>query len=239
MKPSSIAFSIAILCGLCASNAGAQVLGPKLKAHKRPIQTVLVMPARVTLTKSSLSGGHGMAEEEARAACLLYSPVRDELELRGVKTLSPPDDRAAVSAIWNGFETIRPQLEKRPGAVGKGRITIGDRLAGYAPEEAEYVLFVHGTGLVLTAGKQLTELPITGLVGHRSATFTGYLTFVDAKSGQVAAVCSYTLDDYPIWFWSTGDLRAHIRESMRKLPFHYSADFANAVYISSITAKPK
>jgi hypothetical protein len=228
--------TIAIVCGLCATHGNAQVLNTKLKKHT--IRTVLVLPPRVSLIKYGITGAQGMAEEEGKAADALYVVVRNELELRGVTVLPNPSNRElsdeAKYMFANAqakYDSVKAQLRRHPGDVKKGRFTIGDLLAAYPPADGvELVVFVHGSGVVLTAGKQAFGL-IVG--GPKASMFGGNLTFIDPKSGEVLAYSSFSVDGY----YSAESLRPNLRESMRKLPLPNSADLATAMYESSRNAK--
>ncbi len=229
-------FAIAILCGLSSAPARAQVLNAKLKNKKHEIRTVLVFPSQVRVATMRRNLFGHVAPNGEPGDDTMDALVRRELQLRGATVLPAPsiedlDEETAdlLANVRAKYDSIKMQIRKKPGDVPKGRYTIGDLLAAYpAADNAELVVFVDGAPA--PHGKVS--------IGFGSPyLYANYLTFIDPKTGEVVAFCSFTTDFEPRMGMPVDMLRSGIRDSIRNLPFHYSADFAAAMYESSRNSK--
>ncbi|HUE83767.1 MAG TPA: hypothetical protein VMM84_16820 [Pyrinomonadaceae bacterium] len=116
----------------------AQHLHPKLKKKEKQIRSVLILPAKVELTKTGMKGGEGMMEESENVAEALPGLVAAALQKQGFTVLESPftsenldgnnDLRFILAEIQNSYDVLGQQLHRKPKDVKKGRFTLGDEV---------------------------------------------------------------------------------------------------------------
>ena len=184
-------FLVCCLCGFICP-AGAQVINQNFALQKRVIQSVLVLPPQVSVSRLGMKGGEGMTAESDEVADLLYAAVCRELASRGaavspimITAASKDEERYALADIERKYNTIAVQMYKRPGKVKSGRYSMGDSVVAWPPAaRADTLVFVHAGASVVTRNRQAfawaTLLPKFSQMDIR-------LGFVDARSGDIVA----------------------------------------------------
>jgi len=189
-RPVSAVLTLILVC--CIS-ALAQFEHPDLKSGKKRVQSLLLMPVQVQLTKSSMKGAEPMMEESRQTERDLTPVIVNVLQELGYKldqdSLSPaalekdPDLRYTVDDLQKKFDNELERMNRKAKDVRKGRFTLGDEIAKLpAGEGMDALLFVRATGQVLTGGKKAFGVLVTGAVND-----TAFMRFgvVDAKTGDV------------------------------------------------------
>jgi len=198
--------------------AEALSTGGKAKPADRRISSILVLPARITVTRFSIRGTEGLWEENDRFEDEYAALVGRMLVGHGAKVsqLLPETgmsaaQRAALLAIQRTYDAVDPLIKRAPGGVGKGRFTLGDSVAAYsAGGVADTLVFVRGKGdLAMDTISRLNSIRFAA----RKSRFEGWLGFVDARSGDVLAWVDFTCDGHP-WNKDIAELATHIREAL-------------------------
>jgi hypothetical protein len=163
------------------------------------------------VTKFGFKGSQGLWNENDRFEDDLTAIVGEELSIRSARVSATPldqvrtEDRNKLSEIQRRYDSIEAQILRSPGAVKTGRYSLGDQVAAYGPASSfETLVFVRGKG-------ELNSL--------HGRNFTGRLTLVDVRSGEVLAFSQFTCDSHN-WEKSAKQLKSHIRESLVELAMY-------------------
>ena len=198
------------LIALCAPNAAAvsrakQYLHPKVKSREYSIKSVLIVPPRVELMRLGIKGSEGMSKESDALAEMLLGMVVKQLEDRkvrilpnpfGQETLAKDEELAATLARVQGrYDSVATQLHKKPKDVQKARFSLGDEVANLGPaRNADALVFLRGSGNVLTGGKKAFGWLVTGQTRNM---LTFYVSFVDSKTGELLCIMTvFAMGDY-------------------------------------------
>jgi hypothetical protein len=200
-----------LLSAACVFAGDGQYLNSRLTHSQRRITTILVLPAQTTVTRFGFKGSEGLWNENDRFEDELTAIVGKELSIRSARVSATPldqlgaEDQLKLSEIQRIYDSNEAQILGSPGRVKKGRYTLGDEVATYGPASSfETIVFVRGRGK---------------LNSFKGGQFTGRLTLVDARSGEVLAFSQFMCDSHK-WGRSTKELESHIRESLVELtPF--------------------
>jgi hypothetical protein len=219
--------SLMTLTLLVAGQAAAQQLHPKLEKKEKAVKTVLLLPAKVELTKSGMKGGEGMLKESEQVAEALPKLIIAALQKKGYTVIEDPftpqalsennDLKFALADIQNRYDVMGQQLHRKPKDVKKGRYTMGDEVSKINPDgKADTLVFVRASGNKNTGGKKAFGL----LLGNAAMVVDVMLvsiSLVDAQTGEVLATTRAA---------GTGDfvnqtdsrLGKNIEKSLKKLP---------------------
>ncbi|HUA64126.1 MAG TPA: hypothetical protein VML19_35610 [Verrucomicrobiae bacterium] len=171
-----------LMVAACIPLARAQhpYLNKQLASKQVVIHRALVLPAMVDFTKLTLTGAEGRYANAERISAAFYAALCRELAARGVEVLPDPmgaaktdAEKFAVVELQTRYDTVSLQLQKHPGWVKEGRVTLDDRVARFAPGAgADALVFVrdHTVQKALGTGDSVSEV-----------------TFVDTKTGEVLA----------------------------------------------------
>jgi hypothetical protein len=184
---------VAALMLLCCASLLAQFEHPDLKSGKKHVQSMLLMPVQVQLTRVSMKGSEPMMEESRQTEKALAPVIANVLLELGYKldqtSLSPeslekdPDLRYAVDDLQKKFDEELRRMDRKAKDVRKGRFTLGDEVTKLpAGEGVDALLFVRATGQVLTGSKKAFGALVAG--GVRDTAFMRF-GVVDAKTGDV------------------------------------------------------
>jgi hypothetical protein len=184
---------VAALVLLCCAGALAQFEHPDLKSGKKRVQSLLLMPVQVQLTRRSMKGSEPMMEESRQTEQALTPVVVNVLAQLGYKvdqnSLSPDvlgkdtDLRYTVDDLQKKFDDELARMNKKAKDVRKGRFTLGDEVAKLpAGEGVDALLFVRAHGQVLTGGKKAFGALVTGGIYDTAFMHFGV---VDSKTGDV------------------------------------------------------
>ena len=220
---------------ILAPAASAQVLHPNLESKAVHLHRVAVLPARVDIQRSGVKGGESMIKESEAASDSVGSVVVKLLRDRGLVVLEDPvrvasstgsgdaadERRTAIAELQSRLEAILPQLESKPKDVKKGRFSLGDEVAGFVAEGADAIVFVRGTGVVITKGKRF-------LAGLGDAVAGGYgtvpstslfcrLIIVDSHTGDVLFT-SADVTGGDIVKSAGKEIEKPLKRSLKKLP---------------------
>jgi hypothetical protein len=209
-------FLIALLSTACICGDDAQFLNSKLKHRQRRIYSILVLPAQVAVAKSGFKGSEGLWDKSDQFEDKYTTMVAKVLASYGAKVSQislgaapSAEDRSALAEIQRKYDSVDAQIMRNRGGVTKGRYTLSDSVAGYAPASSvDTMVFVRGQGNV-PSGKLGS--------GIRRLLFQGRLAFVDARSGEVLAFLEFMCNSHD-WHKSTGELEPHIRNALRAEP---------------------
>jgi hypothetical protein len=218
--------SLIALTLLVSGQAAAQQLHPKLEKKEMAIKNVLVLPAKVELTKSGMKGNEGMLKEADQAAEALPKLVAAALQKKGYTVLDDPftphalsennDLKFALADVQNRYDALGQQLYQKPKDVKKGRFTLGDEVSRINPDgKADTLVFIRASGNKNTGGRKAFGL----LFGGPGMVFDGLfvsLSFVDAHSGEVLAITS--ANGAVDFVNKTEGMAENIEKSLKKLP---------------------
>jgi hypothetical protein len=168
----------------------------RLAPKEHPVRKVLVLPAYVQLTKSSLKGKLGMTAQAEPLAARITAFVGQALRNRQVEVLPDPfteeslerdeELRGTLTRLQGHYDALSAQLHAKPKEVRKSRYSLGDEVATLRPAEpADAIVFIRGTHTVMTGGK--TALNMFGHGEDLTKTNRTILSFADAKSGEILA----------------------------------------------------
>jgi hypothetical protein len=171
----------------------AQFEHPDLKAGKKTIHNVLILPAHVNVVKSGMKGNETLVEESRGVESALPQLIASALASKGCNVLpntfsdetlnDNPDLKYALADLQGRFDKLEEQLGRKPKDVRTGRFTLGDDVANFsAGAQADALVFVRGQGVVSTSGKKV----FGAVTGMGAATVVGFsIAIVDAQSGAV------------------------------------------------------
>ena len=204
-------FLVLLLSAAWIIAGDGQYLNSRLKHPQRRINTILVLPAQATVTRSGFKGSEGLWNENDRFEDELTAVVGEELSNRSARVSATPldqirpEDRSKLAEIQRGYDSVEAQILRSPGAVKTGRYSLGDQVATYGPASSfETLVFVRAEG------------KLKSLNGRK---FTGRLTLVDARSGEVLAFSQFMCDSHK-WEKSAKELKSHIHESLVELAMY-------------------
>jgi hypothetical protein len=179
----------------------AEYVNPTLVSKEYPVRKVLLLPARVRLTRRGMKGKEGMARESDALAGKMDALVAKELRARNIDVLPNPftaealknsdDLRATLTRLQTRYDTLAVQLHARPKDVRHGRYSLGDEVATLGPgAEADVIVFIRGIGEVVTRGKKAFSLAVAvaPVAGPDVDNIRTFLTFASSKNGDVLAV---------------------------------------------------
>ncbi len=185
-----------------------QYLNLRLAHAQRRVSTILVLPAQTTVRRFGFRGSEGLWNENDRFEDELTAIVGKELSIRSARVSATPlnqigaEDQSRLAEIQRIYDSIQAQILRSPGGIKQGRYTLGDQVATYGPASSfETIFFVRGQGKLMSLNK---------------GPFTGRLTLVDARSGEVLAFSEFMCDSHN-WRKSANELESHIRESLVEL----------------------
>jgi hypothetical protein len=184
---------IAVLLAFCSCGDAQQWFSPKIKKGGQRICSIHVLPAQFTVLKFGFRGAQGLWEKGDELEDEFTALVGKMLSghLASVSQSSPVAEleaaqRSILTAMQRNYDELNAQMERSPGGIEKGRYTLGDMVADYAPTAtADTLVFIRGKGRVpASAG---------GALVHRSK-IEGSIGLVDARTGDVIAFLSFECD---------------------------------------------
>lgn len=172
----------------------AQNESPDLKSGKKVIVNVVVLPPAASLVKSGMKGAEPLVAEAQSMEEGLSSVLIDIFSSKGFHTMqdsvSPaaleqnPNLKYALSDLQTRYDKMQVLLSKKPKDVRKGRFTLGDDVANFAPGvTSDALVFVRAKGAVPTAGLK-TFVIVTGMGFTRNYARLD-ISVVDAQTGTV------------------------------------------------------
>lgn len=184
---------LAVMLAVVSSAAAQRELSPKLKKGGRRICSIAVLPAQWTVLKYGFRGSQGLWEKNDQTEDELTALVAKMFAGRGPKLVQTPAtselspiSRDALAAIQRKYDDVDAQMERSPGGVRKGRYSLGELPAGYAPAEAaDTLVFIRGNGKVAAN--------VGGLLTHQPK-LRGRVGLVDAHTGEVLAFLGFDCD---------------------------------------------
>jgi hypothetical protein len=216
---STLCFILLILAGPALLRAEWPHINAKLKKGGKPVATVVMFPARVSLNRKTLHGPESASDDSGKVSASLFDAIVRELDARGVRILPNPlitstDDSAryAVSDLQAKYDAVAGPIRKSLGDVDKGRFTLTDKVAAFQPGlEADALVFIRARG------KTGLLSPMSAFSDDR-ASLQCDVGLVDPRSGEVLAFLRFNRTmvkiedagnrfDYPI------------REALREVPF--------------------
>lgn len=220
-------FSAAALMLLFTHPSFAQQLHPKLVKKEKTIRNVLILPAKVGLTKSGMKGSEGMLKESDQVAGELPKLVVTALEKKGYTVQVAPSDSPALdessdlkfafSDIQNRYDVLGQQLFRKQKDVKKGRFTLGDEVSKVNPDgKADTLVFIRAAGKKNTGGKKALGVLLTNPFMIVDV-MTVSISLVDAQSGEVLAITQTTgVGDFVNK--TEKSLAKRIEKALQKLP---------------------
>lgn len=185
----AVAIIVAASCVLCS----AQFEHPDLKAGTRHVETLLMMPAQVEITKVGMKGPEPMIEESRQVQQSIVPVIAGVLQKEGYSLdqqgLAPAvlekdsELRYTVDDLQKRFDEELKLMHKKSKDVRKGRFTLGDEVTKLAQgDKVDALLFVRAEAEVLTGGKKAFGW-IVG--GQRFDVMIMYFGVVDPRTGDV------------------------------------------------------
>lgn len=219
------AFAVLVVLSASAlmpSAASAQFLHPKIQKKETTIRNVVVLPAKVEITRDSMKGPEGMAAESEAVSERVAKMVSDALAKKQVGSLglpaSAPTDGEAqqkytVADFQARYDEILPKIMKKRSDVKKARFTLGDEVLNLnLDKNADAIVFIRGKGEKETGGKTAMRL----LVGGVGAYLLVNIGIVDARTGEVLLYTDGVITGDPTA--NENSLRNAITKSLKKLP---------------------
>lgn len=185
---------------VCTQAAAAQHLHPQIKSRQVRVERVAVLPVKVDVVRSGVKGGESMMSESDAIAEGVRSTVTRLLDQHGFTVLEDPlvrpgdaatpdealeERRATTAGLQSRFDALAPQLMKRPKDVTKGRFTLGDEISGVLTQDVDALVFVRGTGVIMTKAKSFLQGGLLGMAALPKGRLTCDVVMVDARSGDV------------------------------------------------------
>ncbi len=172
--------------------AGAQFEHPDLKSGKIKPAKLLIMPPQVSIVRIGMKSNEGLIEESQQVEQALPGIINSLFTERGFALVASPYTKEALSQneevkyaladVQKQFDTIFPQIARKPKDIRKGRFTMGDVVAKFGAG-ADAILFVRAHGQLSTGGKKAFALLVGGPGAHD--IYTVDTVMVDARTGNV------------------------------------------------------
>ena len=184
---------ILLMIACSVSLARAQFAHPDLKSGKVVARKVLILPPRVSVTKSGMKGNETLLPESKMVEAALPGIIAEAMQAKGCAVLdnvfSPealektPDLKFALADIQDRFDALHKHLSDKPKDVRNGRFTMGDEVADFNPgAAADALVFVRAVGVVNTGGKKV----LGAIAGVNEADYIVVdIAIVDSQSGAV------------------------------------------------------
>jgi hypothetical protein len=171
----------------------AQYAHPDLKSGKIVVRKVLILPPRVTVTKSGMKGNETLIAESGMVEAALPAIVAQAVEAKGCTVLGNvftpeafernQDLKFAVADIQDRFDALYKHMNEKPKDVRNGRFSLGDEIANFNPgAAADALVFVRAWGVVNTGGKKV----LGAIAGVNETDYIAVnISVVDSQSGAV------------------------------------------------------
>jgi hypothetical protein len=222
LRTAVIAAAVMITAAVLPSAARAQFLHPKIVKKETTIRNVVVLPAKVDITRDSMKGPEGMAAESEAVSERVAKLVSDALSNKQVTTLSGPvsvtgegdaQQKYTVADIQSRYDDLLPKIMKKRSDVKKARFTMGDEVLNLnLDKNADAIVFIRGKGQKQTSGKTAFRLLVGGVPAYLQVT----IGIVDARTGEVLLYTDGVITGDPTA--NEGSLRSAITKSLKKLP---------------------
>jgi hypothetical protein len=175
------------------ATAWAQFEHPLLKAGKKRVSRIIMMPVNVNVMKVGVKGGIELSSEsremEKALALLIAGMMRDfGCSVNDASFASNPDLGYLADDLQKMYGSILGYMDRKPKDVRKGRFSMGDMVAKLpAAGDADALLFVQAGGKTLTGGKKAFNiigfLPFPVFLPFD--IFTIRISLVDAATGDI------------------------------------------------------
>ena len=218
-------FLLGIFVLVLVAPAMAQFEHPDMKSGKLKLNTVVVLPPHVEVSKIGVKSNEGLIQESQAVEAALPGIVAGVLKDKGCTVVeSPftkealekdPELKYALADLQKQFDNVLVQVKKKPKDIRKGRFTMGDEVAKI-PSGAEALVFVRAAGQISTGGKK-TFAFLVGGPGLYDLYWVDTVV-VDARNGNVL---------YYARTFSTGNVVKE-PDRMRKPIFKGFKNFASA-----------
>ena len=223
LRKSSITFIAVLISGLAPTIVRAQFLHPKISKKETAIRTIVILPAKVNVTRDSMKGPEGMAAESDDLSGRVEKMLANVLEKqKHVKTLNTPSagsgegdaqQRYSIADFQTKFDDLLPRIMKKRSDVKKGRFTMGDEVLNLnLDKSADAIVFIRGSGQKQTGGKTAFRL----LVGGPGEYLSLRIGVVDARTGDVLIYTDPMLIGDPTT--AVDRLRKALEKGFKKLP---------------------
>ncbi|HEY5838090.1 MAG TPA: hypothetical protein VIT19_03575 [Pyrinomonadaceae bacterium] len=222
LRTAVLAAAVVISAVVLPSAARAQFLHPKIVKKETTIRNVVVLPAKVDITRDSMKGPEGMAAESEAVSERVAKLVSDALANKQVATLSGPmsatgdvatEQKYGVADIQSRYDDLLPKIMKKRSDVKKARFTMGDEVLNLnLDKNADAIVFIRGKGQKQTSGKTAFRLLVGGVPAYLQVT----IGIVDARTGEVLLYTDGVITGDPTA--NEGSLRHAITKSLKKLP---------------------
>ncbi|MBI3894818.1 MAG: hypothetical protein HY313_02695 [Acidobacteria bacterium] len=192
---------------------------PKLKSKEKTVRSLVVLPVKAEVTKSGVKGAEPMMQESQELTVQLASAIAEALKGEGFDVLENafseeaingnPELQGMLTEFQTRYDTLAPQLYKKPKDVTKGRFSLGDEVTDLkVSDSVEALIILRASAVETTKAKGFLSGGLGGLIrSGRSTEY--YLTVVDSHSGEILFFANGTAGD---------DVKKGISKSLRKLP---------------------
>jgi hypothetical protein len=207
---------------LAPGMARAQFLHPKIVKKETTIRNIVILPAKVTVTRDSMKGPEGMAAESEALSERVAKLVSEAMATKQVVTLNGPEpvttdgdaqQKYGIADIQARYDDLLPKIMKKRSDVKKARFTMGDEVVNLnLAKNADAIVFIRGNGQKQTSGKTAMRL----LVGGMPAYLMVNIGIVDARTGEVLLYTDGLITGDPTA--NENSLRHAINKSLKKLP---------------------
>ena len=213
---------VLVASALLPLTVSAQFLHPKIQKKETTIRNVVVLPAKVEITRDSMKGPEGMAAESEAVSERVAKMVADALAKKQVVTLGLPESapsdgdaqqKYTVADFQARYDDLLPKIKKKRSDVKKARFTMGDEVLNLnLAKNADAIVFIRGNGEKETSGKTAMRL----LVGGMPAYLMVNIGIIDARTGEVLLYTDGVITGDPTA--NENSLRNAITKSLKKLP---------------------
>ena len=184
---------ILLMIACSVSLARAQFAHPDLKSGKIVVRKVLILPPRVSVTKSGMKGNETLIAESKMVEAALPAIFAEAAQEKGCTVLDNAfapealeknqDLKFALADIQDRFDALHKHISEKPKDVRNGRFTMGDEVVNFNPgAAADALVFVRGSGVVNTGGKKV----LGAIAGVNETDYILVdIAIVDSQSGAV------------------------------------------------------
>ena len=222
-RKSGVVFVALMIIALVPMLVRAQFLHPKIAKKETTIRNIVILPAKVSVTRDSMKGPEGMAAESEDVSGRVEKALSAILEKqKNVKTINLPgaasgegdaQQKYSIADFQTKFDDLLPRIMKKRGDVKKGRFTMGDEVLNLNLDKSvDAIVFIRGQGQKLTGGKTAFVM----LVGGAPAYLRMQIGVIDARTGEVLLYTDPVFTGDPTT--AVDRLRKALESGFKKLP---------------------
>jgi hypothetical protein len=214
--------------------AFGQRLHPKLKevrpgAENPVISRLVILPAKVSITKDGMKGAEPLDKEAAAATPIIEKALAKALTAKNLTVIDSPytpealqnDEKLkyAVADLWRNYSELHAKFARKLKDIETGRFSLGDQVLLLNQDDSiDAFVFINAVGQRKSGGKKAMGWMLLD-PSMIFPTFAFNFGIIDARTGDVLAFSYFvTTMDFAKQEQDDKKLVDMLTRSMKKLP---------------------